>query len=34
MQKLSNESKRMRKGEGPWYPWHPTGIEQDVRGDM
>ena len=28
MQGLSRESKRMRKGKGPWYPWAPYGVER------
>jgi len=28
LQSLSNESKKMRKGKGPWYPWSPYGVER------
>jgi len=28
LQSLNNESKKMRKGKGPWYPWSPYGVER------
>ena len=28
LQGLSRESKRIRKGAGPWYPWAPYGVER------
>ena len=30
LQKLSSESKKMRKGVGAWYPWNPHGSEREV----
>ena len=30
LQKLSTESKKMRKGVGAWYPWNPHGSEREV----
>jgi hypothetical protein len=28
LQGLGKESKKMRKGKGPWYPWSPYGVER------
>ena len=28
LQSLGRESKKMRKGKGPWYPWAPYGVER------
>ena len=28
LQSLSKESKKMRRGKGPWYPWAPYGVER------
>jgi len=31
LQRLSRESKKMRTGEGAWYPWSPHGAERKFR---
>tara|TARA_R100001510_G_C7452786_1_gene76871 strand:+ start:20 stop:232 length:213 start_codon:yes stop_codon:yes gene_type:complete len=34
LQKLSSESKKMRKGKGAWYPWNQYGSEIEMKDEV